>query len=342
MIRSLRALPTFLALASAAPLLAQGGLAVRHKLAVGGDGGWDYVTVDGAAHRLYVPRSTHTLVIDTETGAVVADIPNTKGVHGVALAADLNRGFTSNGADTSVTIFDLKTHAVIAVVKGTGINPDAILYEPVTRRVFTFNGRSDDATVLDAVSGKIVGTVKLSGKPEFAQTEGGTVYVNIENKEGSITAIDAASMKVKADWKMAGCEEPSGLAIDHRFKRLFAVCGNKQMKVVDFTNGKLVASLPTGGGTDGVAFDEETQLAVASNGADGTATVVHQHGADQYSVAGTVPTQRSARTIGVDPATHRFYLPAASFEPAAAPTAETPRPRAKMIAGSFTILVLDR
>ena len=342
MARSFRAAPAILALAIAAPLLAQGGLSVRHKLAVGGEGGWDYVTLDGAAHRLYVPRSTHTLVIDTETGSIVADIPDTKGVHGVALAADLNRGFTSNGADTSVTIFDLRTNAVIEVVKGTGINPDAILYEPTTRRVFTFNGRSNDATVIDAVNGKIIGTVKLSGKPEFSQTEAGVVYVNIENKEGSITAIDAKTMKVTADWKMADCEEPSGLAIDHRFKRLFSVCGNKQMKVVDFGTGKLVASLPIGGGTDGVAFDEGTQLAVASNGADGTATVVHQDGADRYTVAGTVPTQRSARTIGVDPKTHRFYLPAASFEPARAPTAEVPRPRAKMIAGSFTILVMDR
>jgi YVTN family beta-propeller protein len=342
MLRSFRAAPVILALAFASPLLAQGGLSVKKKFTVGGDGGWDYVTVDGATHRLYVPRSTHTLVIDTETGSIVADIPNTKGVHGVALAPELNRGFTSNGADTSVTIFDLKSNAVIGMVRGTGLNPDAILYEPTTKRVFTFNGRSNDATVIDAALGKVLGTVKLGGKPEFSQTDGGIVYVNIENKEGSITAIDAKTMQVKADWKMADCEEPSGLAIDHRFKRLFAVCGNKQMKVVDFTSGRLVASVATGDGTDGVAFDEGTQLAVASNGADGTATVVHQDGADKYTLVGNVPTQRSARTIGVDPKSHRFYLPAASFDPAPAPAAGTPRPRPKMTAGSFTILVLDR
>ena len=312
---------------------------VAKKIAVGGDGGWDYLTVDTAAHRLYVSHGTHVVVINTDRDSVVGDIPDTPGVHGIALAPDLHRGFTSNGRDSTVTIFDLATLAVIGRVKVTGRNPDAIIYEPSTRRVFTFNGGSANATALDAATGAVLGTIGLSGKPEFPVHDGqGRIFVNIEDK-AELVSIDPKALTVTATWPLAPCEEPTGLAIDRKVKRLFVGCSNRLMAVVDFAAGKLLTTLPVGQGVDGSAFDPGPELAFTSNG-EGSLTVVHQDSPSTYRVVATVPTQRGARTLVVDPRTHKIYTAAAEYGPAPAPTAENPRPRPPMIPGSFVVLVI--
>lgn len=327
--------------AMAAAQAAPGGYHVARSIALGGEGGWDYLTVDPAAHRLYVSHATRVQVIETDTSAVVGEIPGTEGVHGIALAPELGRGFTSNGRAGTVTVFDLKTLAVLDTVKVTGENPDAIAYEPTTRRVFTFNGRGSNATAIDAATAKVVGTLPLGGKPEFAVADGkGRMYVNIEDK-GALVAFDAAALTVTATWPLAPCEEPSGLAIDREHRRLFAGCGNKLMAVVDGDSGRVLATLPIGAGVDANAFDPGTGFAFASNG-EGTLTVVHEDAPEKFTLVGNVTTKRGARTMALDTTTHRIYLATAQFGPPPSPTAERPRPRPSIVAGTFEILVLDR
>ncbi len=276
-------------------------------IAVGGEGGWDYLLVDTSAHRLYVSHGTHVPVVDLGQSKVVADIQGTPGVHGIAVAPELGKGFISDGRDSSVTVFDLKSDSTLAKVIVTGANPDAILYEPFTQQVFTFNGRSSNSTVIDAKSLKVVGTIPLEGKPEFAVSDyRESVYVNIEDKS-LITRIDAKTLKVMASWPLAPCEEPSGLAIDRANRRLFSVGGNKMMAVMDADNGKVVATIPIGERVDGCAFDPATHLAFSSNG-EGTLTVIRQDSPDKYSVVGKVDTSPGARTIALDESTHRIYL----------------------------------
>lgn len=314
---------------------------VARRVTVGGEGGWDYLVVDTAAHRLYLSRGSHVQVFDTDRDSVVGDIPDTPGVHGIAIARDLGRGFTSNGRDSTVTVFDLATLAPVARVKVTGRNPDAILYEPATHRVFTFNGGSADATAIDAATGAVLGTIPIGGKPEFAVAQGdGRVFVNNEDK-GEIVAIDARSLAVRAHWPMAGCEEPSGLAIDRAHGRLFSTCASKVMAVVSTEDGHLVTTVPIGAGVDAGAFDPASQLAFASNG-EGTLTVVHEDTPDRYSVVSTVPTQRGARTLALDERTHRVYTVTAQFGAAPAPTPDRPHPRPPMVPGTFTVLELER
>jgi DNA-binding beta-propeller fold protein YncE len=316
------------------------GYHVIHRINAGGEGGWDYVTVDPDGNRLFLSRGTHAMVIDLGRDLVVGDIPNTAGIHGVVLAPELNRGFTSNGRDSSVTIFNYKTLAPIGVVKIPGRNPDAILYDPATKRVFTFNGGSSNATAIDATNGTVVGTVALGGAPETAVSDGGKVYANIEDKS-EIAVFDAKTLAVLAHWPLAPCEGPSGLAIDHVHQRLFAGCGNKTMAVVDMRTGKVVASPAVGSGVDAAGFDPGTQLAFTSNG-EGTITVVHEDTPDKYTVVQTVPTQRGARTMAVNTKTHRLYTVTAEFGPTPAPTADRPRPRPPMLPGTFVVLELDR
>jgi DNA-binding beta-propeller fold protein YncE len=309
------------------------------KLPVGGEGGWDYLTIDAAARRLYVSRGTRVVVLDVDSGEAVGEIPGTQGVHGIALAPEAHRGFTSNGRSSTVTIFDPGTLAVLAEVKTTGENPDAILYDPASRRVFTFNGRGKNATAIDAAAGTVAGTVALDGKPEFAAADGkGRVFVNIEDKN-QVTVIDSRALRVVTSWPLVSCEEPTGLALDREHRRLFAVCHNRTMAVLDAGSGRAVASLPIGEGVDAAAFDPSTALAFASNG-DGTLTVVREDGPDSYRVVQTAATQRSARTMALDEKTHQVFLAAAEFGTAPPATAEQPRPRAPMLPGSFTILVL--
>ena len=308
---------------------------------VGGEGGWDILTVDPDAHRLYYGRGTRMQVLDLETGKVIGEIPDTPGIHGVALAPGLGRGFTSNGRDSSVTIFDLKTLAVLGRVHVDGRNPDAILYEPVTKRIFVFNAGSQSATAIDAASGTVVGTVALDGRPEFAVADGhGKVFVNLEDSS-AVAGFDARTLKVESRWPLVGGEGPSGIALDRAHHRLFSVCGNEKMVVLDSGSGKVVATLPIGKGADGAEFDPGTGLAFSPNG-EGTLTVIHEDSADKFSVVGTVTTQRGARTMALDPKTHRLYLAAASYGEAPAPTADRPHPRPPMLPDSFVILVLDR
>ena len=233
---------------------------------LGGDGGWDYLTFDRASNRLYISRSTHVIVIDADSGETVGDIPDTPGVHGIALAPEFGRGFVSNGREGTVSVFDLASLKVLSKIK-VGENPDAILYDPASKRVFTFNGRSHDATAIDAAKGTVVGTIKLDGKPEFAVSdEKGEIFVNIEDKS-ELFAIDPDKLEVKSRWPLAPCEEPTGLAIDRKHRRLFSGCSNKLMAIVDADSGKLISTLPIGEGVDATAFDPETGLAFASCGA---------------------------------------------------------------------------
>jgi DNA-binding beta-propeller fold protein YncE len=311
------------------------------RIPLPGEGGWDYLTVDTAAHRLYVSRGTHVTVVDLDKDSIVGDIPNTLGVHGIALVRDLGRGYTSNGRDSTVTVFDLKTLAPVTSIKVTGRNPDAIAYEPVSQRVFTFNGGSGNTTVIDPHTGAVVGTTDLGGAPEFAVADGrGRIYVNIEDKS-EVAALDARTLTVQKRWSLAPCQEPSGLAMDRVQRRLFSVCSNGVMAVSDADSGRVLATLPIGAGVDGAAFDPATRLAFSSNG-EGTLTVVHEQSPDSFKVVATVPTQRGGRTVALDERTHRIYTVAAQFGQPPAPTADRPRPRPPIIPGSVVLIVLER
>jgi DNA-binding beta-propeller fold protein YncE len=300
---------------------------------IGGEGGWDYLSVDAAAHRLYVSHATHVVVIDTQTNKVVGDIPDTPGVHGIALAPKLNKGFISNGRGNNVTMFDMKTLKATGTIP-TEMNPDDITFEPVSGRVLAFNGRSRSVTLIDAAAGKAISTVALPGKPEFAVSDGkGKVYDNIEDTN-EIVEIDAATAKVTKKYALTGCEGPSGLAMDTKARRLFSVCGNRVMAVSDPDKGAIVATLPIGAGSDGVAFDPGTGYAISSNG-DGTLTIVQQTGG-KYDVVENIATERGARTIAVDEKTHRVYLPTATAGQAAAGG------RAPYLPDSFKILVVGK
>jgi DNA-binding beta-propeller fold protein YncE len=313
---------------------------LARRITLGGDGGWDYLTVDTAANRLYVSRGTHVQVVDLARDSLIGDIPNTPGVHGIAIARDVGHGYTSNGRDSTVTVFDLKTLAVLKTLKIPGANPDAIFYDEATHRVFTFNGRSGDATAIDARTDAVAGTVPLGGKPEAATTDGRRIFVNIEDT-GEIVAFDPRTLAVLARWPLAPCEDPTGMGIDRAHKRLFAACSNKMMAVVDYESGRLVTTVPIGAGSDGAAFDPASQLAFTTNGGDGTLTVVHEDAPDRFSVVATVPTETRARTIALDPKTHRIYTITADFGPPPPATAEQPRPRPRMVDGSFRVLVIE-
>lgn len=316
------------------------GYHLTRKTVLGGEGGWDYLTVDSKARRVYISRGTHVMVVDADTAALIGDIPNTNGVHGIAIVSDLDKGFTSNGRDNAVSVFDLKTLKVVATVP-VGKNPDAIIYDPPSKRVFTFNGASHDTTAIDPKTNSVVGTIALGGKPEFAVAdEKGHVYVNIEDKN-EIVQFDPIKLTVENHWSITPGDEPSGLAMDRKHRRLFAVCGNKWMAVVNADNGKVITTLPIGAGTDAAAFDPETGFAFSSNG-EGTLTVVHEDSPDKFTVVETVPTQVRARTMALDAKTHQLYLVSAEFGTAPAPTAQQPRPRPPMVPGTFTLLTLSR
>jgi DNA-binding beta-propeller fold protein YncE len=307
---------------------------------VGGEGGWDYLTADADARRVYISRGTHVMVLDADSGKSVGDIADTPGVHGIALAPELGRGFTSNGREGTVSIFDIKTLALITKVKA-GDNPDAILYDPATKRVFTFNGRSQDSTAIDGASGKVLGTIKLDGKPEFAASDAkGEIFANIEDKS-ELVAIDPNKLEVKAKWPLAPCTEPSGLSIDRKHRRLFVGCDNKMMAVVDADSGKVVATPAIGEGVDATNFDPGTDLAFASCG-EGELTVVKEESPDKFSVAENVSTQRGARTLALDGKTHNVFVVTADFGPAPAATADNPHPRRSIVPDSFVVLVVGK
>ncbi len=329
-----------LLLAAAAVAAAGPGYHIMATHNLGGDGGWDYLTVDARARRLYISRATHVMVVDADSGKNVGDIADTPGVHGIAMAPELDRGFVSNGREGTVSIFDPKTLATSRKVK-VGDNPDAILYDSATKRVFTFNGKSQDATALDADKGTVLGTIKLGGKPEFAASDGqGEIFVNIEDKS-ELLAIDPNRLEVKTRWPLAPCTEPSGLALDRKHRRLFVGCDNKMMAVVNADNGKVIATLPIGEGVDATGFDDETNLAFASCG-EGVLTVVREESPDKFSVAENVPTQQGARTMALDSKTHKVWLVTAKFGPPPAATPDNPHPRRSIVPDTFVALVIGK
>ena len=308
----------------------------RHQL--GGSGGWDYLAFEPASQRLFISRSDRVIVLDTKTGKQAGEIDGLSGVHGIAFAPALHHGFISNGHGDSVTVFDPATLKIQQTVAVDAHNPDGIVYDPYSRRVFTFNGRSNNASVIDAKSGKLLGHIALPGKPEFPVTDGhGRIFDNIESKN-ELVAIDPVAMKVTAVWPLKNCQDPSGLAIDNAHHRLFSVCQNKIMAVTDATDGRAMASIPIGLGPDAARFDARRGLVFSSNGQDGTLTVVHQDDADHYRVLADVPTQDSSRTMALDEVTGHLFLPAAEFGPRPKATAADSHPRPTVQPGSFTIL----
>src|SRR5271157_4154393 len=319
---------------AAIPAFAQKQYKVATTVKLGGEGGWDYLYYDKNAHRLFITRGTHVMVVDTNTLKVTGDIPELSGIHGVTLAPELGRGFISNGGDNSVTIFELKTLKKLDSVK-VGERPDAILYDPFTKQVFTFNARSKDSTVVDAASGKVVGTIPLGGKPEFPATDSaGNVFVNIEDKS-QIAEIDATKLTVLNTWPVGPCQEPSALALDKAHHRLFAGCDNKMMVVVDSGSGKVVTTVPIGEGVDAGRFNANTQEVFMSCG-EGVLTVIHEDSPDKYMVTQNVPTAKGARTMAMDYENNTAYLVTAQRE--ATPPAPGQRPA--IVPGSFELIVV--
>ena len=320
---------------------------LKHSYKIGGEGFWDYLTYDPSSKLLFISRDNRVMVMDPDKIALedskemgtMTEIMGTDGVHGIALAHDLGKGFTSNGRENSVTVFDLKTLKETRKIKIDGQNPDAILYDPASKRVFTFNGRSKDATVIDAAKDTVVATIPLDGKPEFAAADGkGMVYVNIEDKS-ELTKIDARNAKVVTSWPLAPCESPSGLSMDTKKRRLFSGC-HKLLAVVNADTGKVVTTLPIGEGVDATAFDPGTNLVFSSNGRDGTLTVIQEESADKYSVVQNAETQKNARTMAVNPNNHEVYLVTAEIEQS--PGTDGQPPRRRMKGGSFAVLIMEK
>jgi YVTN family beta-propeller protein len=316
------------------------GYSIEQQFVLGGAGGWDYLTIDSSANRLFISRADRVLVIDTRDGSPIATIADTQGVHGIALAPDLGKGFTSNGRADTVTVFDLKSLAPTGTIAVNGHNPDSILYDNASGHLFTFNGRSQDISVIDPAKGAVIATIPAGGKPEFAASDGaGRIFFNIEDTS-QLSAIDSSTSKRIATWPLPNCEEPSGLALDIAHRRLFSVCGNGVLVVTDAISGRHVAEVPIGKGPDAAAFDSTKGLVFSSNGQDGTLTVIHEDDPDHYSVIATAITQKSARTMALDPKTHKVYLVAAEFGATPEPSAGNARPRAAVLDGSFKVLIV--
>lgn len=295
-----------LTLACPQPAIASPGYSVTKKIPIPGEGSFDYLTVDDAARRLYVSHGTQVEVVDIDALSLVGNVPKTLGVHGIAIAPEFGRGFVSNGRASTVTIFDLKTLKPLAEVP-VGKKPDAIIYDPATSRVFAFNGDGNSATAIDAATGKVAGTVDLGGGPEFAAADGkGFVYNNLED-ENLVLKINARSLQVEQRWPTAPCSSPSSMAMDRASRRLFIGCRSKVMAVVEADSGKVITTLPIGDHVDATAFDPETNLIFNSNG-EGTITVIHEDGPNAYSVVETVKTVPRAKTMALDPRTHRLFL----------------------------------
>ena len=333
----LASLASVAAASTAAADAAHPSFAVTHHLKLGGTGGWDYLSFDAQRRHLFVTRGDRVLVLDVDHDKQVGAIPDTDGVHGVAIAQNLHRGFTSNGKADSVTAFDLDTLKTLATIKGTGDKPDAILYDDASRHLFTFNGKSNNASVIDPAKNAVIATIPLPGKPEFAATDGsGHVYVNIEDKS-ELMDIDSSTNRVLHAWPLAPCESPSGLAFDVAHARLFSVCDNQLMTLLDAHDGHRVATVPIGDGPDAVAFDPADGLIYSSNGESGTLTVVHEEDPDHYKVIANVPTQESARTLALDPLKHRVYLSSVQLS-----GKKDARGHAIPVVDSFTLLTVGR
>ena len=328
------------AIAGIAGAQSSAGYHVTQRVPLGGEGGWDYIAVDTARGRLFITRSDRVMVVDQASGKLLGEITGLNRGHGVAFDYATNHGFATSGADSTVTMFDLGTLAVLKRTRAA-IDDDAVLYDPVSKRVFTMNGDAGSASAIDPSTGDRIGNVDLGGKPEFGVTDrAGKLYINLEDK-GEVVEVDPVALKVTRRWSIAPCEEPSGLAIDVAHQRLFSVCGNKVLAVSDIASGKLVTTMPIGAGVDAAAYDPATGNVFASNG-EGTMTVVHQETPDSYRVVSTVQTMPGARTMALDPKSHRAYTVSAKMGPMpAAVPGEPRRRRPPLIPGSFTLLVLE-
>jgi YVTN family beta-propeller protein len=336
---NIRAAIIGLSMAVSATAAFASGFKIQAKIAIGGEGGWDYLTADSAARRLYVSHSSQVEVIDLDSLKPVGKIAPTPGVHGVAVAAGLGRGFISEGRADAVAVFDLLTLQKIAEIK-TGKNPDSIVFDPATSRVFANNGRSDSSTVIDAKTNAVLATLALEGKPEFAVADGqGHVYVNLENKN-SVSEIDSRGLRVDKTWALPGCEEPSSMAIDAAHRRLFIGCGNQVMAVVDADQGRVIATLPIGQHVDATVFDAGAGLIFNANG-DGTMTVIKAVSADKFEVVENVATQKGARTVALDSKTHKLFLSTAQFGPPS-PASAGARARPSIVPDTFAVLVVAR
>ncbi len=320
---------------AASPAPGSTGYHLIKSVPVPGDEGWDYLNVDADARRVYISHGSHVVVMNADTYAIEGDIPDTQGVHGIALAPDLGRGFVSAGRTNTAVIFDIKSLKTLGTAK-TDANPDAIVYDSVTKRVFTLNGRGQNTTAINAADGTVAGTLALGGKPEFAVADGkGSIFVNIEDKS-ELVQFDAQKLTETHRWPLAPCKSPSGLSLDPKTRRLFSVCDEKVMAVINADTGKVVATPEICQGPDASAFDPATDYAFASCG-DGNLTVIHEDSPDKFTVVENVPTKRSARTMGLDLKTHNIFLSSAEFDP--------PAPgerRGKMKPGSFAILVVGK
>lgn len=339
-------LTLFVVAMSTSVFLAASGLAqttatyaVVRTILLGGDGGWDYLYADSATRRLYIARATRFMVADLDSGKLVGEIPDTPGAHGVALVPDLGIGFTSNGRESMSSVFDLKTLKVSEKI-ATGEGPDAIVYDSASGNVFTMNGRGKSASVIDPKSRKVVATIPLSGKPETPVADGkGRMYINIEDK-GTLAVVDSKANKVIAEWPMAGCDEPSGLDMDRKEGILFAACGNKVMAILDSKTGKLIATVPTGEGSDGLVYDPKNELAVASNG-EGNMTFVGKRNG-RYTLLEDVSTKKGARTVTFDAKTGEMLTVTADFGPAPKPSPENPRGRPTPLPNSFVLIAVGK
>jgi len=328
-----------ISLAVALPALAQQTFSVQNQWKVGGTGGWDYLVADSAAHRLYLTHDARVEVLDTITGKSIGAITGLKGTHGVALDDSGQYGYISDGRANAVVVFDRQSLQTIASIPA-GTGPDGIVFEPVSKTVWAFNGHSNDVTVIDTTKQKVIATVALPGKPEFPVADGtGTIFVNIEDKS-AIVRLDAKNPTITATWPIRPCESPSGLAIDRDSRRLFAVCDEKKMAIVDANTGKVIATPVIGDNPDAAAYDPKNKLAFASNG-DGTLTVIDASNSG-YKILQNLATEAGARTMTLDSATGKIYLAAAKSGPRPEATATDPRPRPTIIPDSFTVIVVGR
>jgi DNA-binding beta-propeller fold protein YncE len=316
------------------------GYKLEKKIKLGGTGGWDYLEVDPATHRLFISRGNHVIVVDPESGKILGDIPNGPGVHGIAIADEFNKGFITNGKSGDATMFDLTSLAVTGSIK-TDNGSDGTIYDPFSKRVFTFNGEANTSTAIDAASGKAVATFPLGGGPEFAASDAkGKIFVNLEDKS-SLVKLDAKTLKIENTWALAPCESPSGLAIDAAHEILIVGCHNQLMEFVDGNSGKVLGTVPIGQGVDANRFDPVTGYAFASCG-DGTLTIAHEDSPTTFSLVDKIETQRGARTMALDYATHSVYLVTADLGPTPAPTAENPHARPPVLPDTFTLLIYKK
>jgi YVTN family beta-propeller protein len=330
-----------LVLAAAASVAwAQGPYHIAATWTVGGDGGWDYLSVDPVSHHLYITRGNHVMVISSEDGHLIADITGLHGTHGVAFDTDGKTGYITDGKGNQVAVFNRATNKIEKTIPA-GLNPDGVTFEPVTRSVWAFNGHSKNATVIDAASKKVIATVALPGKPEFPVADGkGNVYDNIEDKS-EIVRINAKSHQVTGIWPLAPCESPSGLSIDRRTDRLFSVCDNKTMAIVDAHTGKVIATPAIGDGPDADRFSPKDKYAISSNG-EGTLTVIHEDSPDHFTAVQTLATRRGARTMAMMPDGSKLFTVTAQFGPRPAPTADNPHPRPAIVPGTFVVLEITK